>query len=168
MQLPTNERHTYPKQYLLNNIAILLGGRAAEELVLHDFTTGAGNDIERATELARKMVCEWGMSENMGPLTYGKKDEQIFLGREFATHKDYSEETAKKIDAEVSIIVRDGYERSKTLLSEKIEVLNKLAQELLLKEVLNADEVDEIIGIGEAGALSGENESGSDATGTAS
>jgi len=168
MQLPTNERHTYPKQYLLNNIAILLGGRAAEELVLHDFTTGAGNDIERATELARKMVCEWGMSENMGPLTYGKKDEQIFLGREFATHKDYSEETAKKIDAEVSMIVRDGYERSKTLLSEKIEVLNKLAQELLLKEVLNADEVDEIIGIGEAGALSGENESGSDATGTAS
>jgi cell division protease FtsH len=154
MQLPTDEKHTYPKQYLLNNIAILLGGRAAEELVLHDFTTGAGNDIERATELARKMVCEWGMSDTMGPLTYGKKDEQIFLGREFATHKDYSEDTAKKIDVEVSKIVRDGYERSKTLLSEKIEVLHKLAQELLSKEVLNAEEVDNIMGVGEMQAPS--------------
>ncbi|MBN2254506.1 MAG: ATP-dependent zinc metalloprotease FtsH, partial [Deltaproteobacteria bacterium] len=154
MQLPTDEKHTYPKQYLLNNIAILLGGRAAEELVLHDFTTGAGNDIERATELARKMVCEWGMSDTMGPLTYGKKDEQIFLGREFATHKDYSEDTAKKIDVEVSKIVRDGYERSKTLLSEKIEVLHKLAQELLSKEVLNAEEVDNIMGVGEIQAPS--------------
>jgi len=168
MQLPTDEKHTYPKQYLLNNIAILLGGRAAEELVLHDFTTGAGNDIERATELARKMVCEWGMSDNMGPLTYGKKEEQIFLGREFATHKDYSEETAKKIDVEVSTIVRDGYERSKTLLMEKIEILHKLAQELLSKEVLNADEVDVIMGISEANAMSRANESESGSAGAAS
>ncbi len=166
MQLPTDEKHTYPKQYLLNNIAILLGGRAAEELVLHDFTTGAGNDIERATELARKMVCEWGMSDNMGPLTYGKKEEQIFLGREFATHKDYSEETAKKIDVEVSKIVRDGYERSKTLLSEKIDVLHNLAQELLSKEVLNADEVDVIMGISKSDAMSETNESKSDSAGT--
>lgn len=165
MQLPTDEKHTYPKQYLLNNIAILLGGRAAEELVLHDFTTGAGNDIERATELARKMVCEWGMSANMGPLTYGKKEEQIFLGREFATHKDYSEETAKKIDVEVSKIVRDGYERSKTILSEKIDVLHNLAQELLSKEVLNADEVDVIIGISKSDAMSEANESKSDSAG---
>jgi cell division protease FtsH len=150
MQLPTDEKHTYPKQYLLNNIAILLGGRAAEELVLHDFTTGAGNDIERSTELARKMVCEWGMSDTMGPLTYGKKDEQIFLGREFATHKDYSEDTAKQIDVEVSKIVRDGYKRAKDLISEKLEILHTLAQELLTKEVLNADEVDVIIGIGAA------------------
>ncbi|PKN04183.1 MAG: cell division protein FtsH, partial [Deltaproteobacteria bacterium HGW-Deltaproteobacteria-9] len=101
-QLPIDEKHTYPKKYLLNNIVILLGGRAAEELVLKDFTTGAGNDIERATNLARKMVCEWGMSDVMGPLTYGKKDEQIFLGREFATHKDYSEETAQRIDREIT------------------------------------------------------------------
>jgi len=96
-QLPVDEKHTYPKQYLLNNITILLGGRAAEELILNEFTTGSGNDIERATNLARKMVCEWGMSEEMGPLSYGKKEEQIFLGREFATHKDYSEDTAPRL-----------------------------------------------------------------------
>lgn len=168
MQLPTDEKHTYPKQYLLNNITILLGGRAAEELVLHDFTTGAGNDIERATEVARKMVCEWGMSDNMGPLTYGKKDEQIFLGREFATHKDYSEETAKKIDNEISTIVRDGYEQAKTLLSEKIEMLHKLAQELLAKEVLSADEVDDIMGVDKDSASSGTNGSDPDAAETVS
>jgi cell division protease FtsH len=147
MQLPVDEKHTYPREFLINNIAILHGGRAAEELVLHDFTTGAGNDIERATDLARKMVCEWGMSEEMGPLTYGKKEEQIFLGKELATHKDYSEETAKKIDREVSKIVLESYERAKKLLSENIDTLHKLAQELLVKEVLNADEVDEILGI---------------------
>ncbi|MBN2516842.1 MAG: ATP-dependent zinc metalloprotease FtsH [Deltaproteobacteria bacterium] len=146
-QLPIDEKHTYPRKFLINNIAILLGGRAAEELVLHDFTTGAGNDIERATDLARKMVCEWGMSDEMGPLTYGKKEEQIFLGKELATHKDYSEETARKIDKEVSKIVLEGYERTKKLLSDNIDTLHKLAQELLVKEVLNADEVDEILGI---------------------
>ncbi|MBT8489652.1 MAG: ATP-dependent zinc metalloprotease FtsH [Deltaproteobacteria bacterium] len=147
MQLPVDEKHTYPREFLINNIAILHGGRAAEELVLHDFTTGAGNDIERATDLARKMVCEWGMSDEMGPLTYGKKEEQIFLGKELATHKDYSEETARKIDQEVSKIVLESYERAKKLLSDNIDTLHKLAQELLVKEVLNADEVDEILGI---------------------
>jgi len=146
-QLPIDEKHTYPRHFLINNIAILLGGRAAEELVLNDFTTGAGNDIERATDLARKMVCEWGMSDEMGPLTYGKKDEQIFLGKELATHKDYSEETAKRIDKEVSKIVLESYERAKKLLSDNIDTLHKLAQDLLVKEVLNADEVDEILGI---------------------
>jgi cell division protease FtsH len=146
-QLPIDEKHTYPKKYLLNSIAILLGGRAAEELVLNDFTTGAGNDIERATNLARKMVCEWGMSETMGPLTYGKKEEQIFLGREFATHKDYSEETAKRIDQEVTKIVSESYERAKQLLIDHMEALNKIAAELLDKEVLNASELDIIIGI---------------------
>jgi cell division protease FtsH len=144
-QLPMNEKHTYPRTYLVNNIAILLGGRVAEELILSDFTTGAGNDIERATELARKMVCEWGMSDEMGPLTFGKKDEQIFLGREIATHKDYSEETAEKIDKEVSRIVRENYERAKKLLSAHIDILHRLSEELLIKEVLNADELDEII-----------------------
>jgi len=146
-QLPIDEKHTYPKKYLLNNIVILLGGRAAEELVLKDFTTGAGNDIERATNLARKMVCEWGMSEVMGPLTYGKKDEQIFLGREFATHKDYSEETAKRIDQEITKIVAESYERAKQLLMDHMEALHKISAELLEKEVLNAAELDTIIGI---------------------
>jgi cell division protease FtsH len=144
-QLPTEEKHTYPKKFLLNNIAILLGGRAAEELILKDFTTGAGNDIERATNLARKMVCEWGMSDEMGPLSYGKKEEQIFLGREFATHKDYSEQTAEKIDGEVSRVVMEAYEKSKKLLMDNVDVLHKIASELLEKEVLNAEELDAIL-----------------------
>jgi cell division protease FtsH len=146
-QLPEDEKHTYPKKYLLNNIAILLGGRAAEELILKDFTTGAGNDIERATNLARKMVCEWGMSETMGPLAYGKKEEQIFLGREFATHKDYSEDTAKRIDQEVTKLVSSSYERAKQLLIDHMDILNKIASELLEKEVLNTAELDAIVGV---------------------
>ncbi|OPY85505.1 MAG: ATP-dependent zinc metalloprotease FtsH [Syntrophus sp. PtaU1.Bin208] len=146
-QLPVDEKHTYPKKFLLTNITILLGGRAAEELILGDFTTGAGNDIERATNLARKMVCEWGMSTVLGPLSYGGKDEQIFLGREFATHKDYSEETAKRIDDEISAIVTGCYEHAKKLLLENMDTLNRMANELLEKEVLNAAELDAIIGI---------------------
>jgi len=149
-QLPTDEKHTYPRQYLLNSIVILLGGRAAEALVLNDFTTGAGNDIERATDLARKMVCEWGMSDEMGPLAYGKKEEQIFLGREFAQHKDYSEETAERIDKEVSRIVEEGYDKAKQLLGDNIDILHGIANELLVKESLNADEVDAIMGIASA------------------
>jgi len=146
-QLPIDEKHTYSRQYLLSNIAILLGGRAAEELVMKDYTTGAGNDIERATTLARKMVCEWGMSEEMGPLSYGKKEEQIFLGREIATHKDYSEETAKKIDEVVAGIVTGSYEKAKKLLSDNIDIMHHLASELLDKEVLNMPEIDAIIGV---------------------
>ncbi len=148
-QLPVDEKHTYPREYLMNSIMILLGGRAAEELVIKDFTTGAGNDIERATTLARKMVCEWGMSDKMGPLSYGKKEEQIFLGREFATHKDYSEETAKRIDEEVSRIVMSGYEGAKKLLSDHLDLLNRVAAELLEKEVINGQELDDLIGIGQ-------------------
>lgn len=144
-QLPVDEKHTYPKKYLLNNITILLGGRAAEELILNEFTTGSGNDIERATNLARKMVCEWGMSDVMGPLSYGKKEEQIFLGREFAVHKDYSEETAQRIDEEVTRLVSESYEKAKQLLSDHIDILNRIALELLEKEVLNTAELDEII-----------------------
>ena len=144
-QLPVDEKHTYPKQYLVNNITILLGGRAAEELILNEFTTGSGNDIERATNLARKMVCEWGMSDEMGPLSYGKKEEQIFLGREFATHKDYSEDTAQKIDKEVTRLVSDSYEKAKKLLSDHIDILNRIASALLEKEVLNSTELDDII-----------------------
>jgi len=146
-QLPIDEKHAYPSSYLINNITILLGGRAAEELILKDFTTGAGNDIERATEIARKMVCNWGMSEDMGPLTFGKAEEQIFLGREIATHKNYSEETAERIDKEISRIVTGNYERAKKLLSDNIDTLHRLSKELLEKEVLNAEEVDAIIGI---------------------
>jgi cell division protease FtsH len=145
-QLPVDEKHTYPSKYLENNIAVLLGGRAAEELILKDFTTGAGNDIERATNLARKMVCEWGMSKILGPLSYGRKEEQIFLGRDFATHKDYSEETAKKIDEEVISIVQRNYDKAVSLLDEHIEILHKMSRELLEKEVLNALEIDAIIG----------------------
>lgn len=146
-QLPVDEKHTYPRRFLLTNISILLGGRAAEELILDDFTTGAGNDIDRATSLARKMVCEWGMSNVMGPLSYGRKEEQIFLGREFATHKDYSEETARRIDEEISSIVTGCYNNAKKILQENIDTLNRLATELLDKEVLNAAELDAIIGI---------------------
>jgi cell division protease FtsH len=144
-QLPIDEKHTYPKRYLLNTISILLGGRAAEELVLDDFTTGAGNDIERATDLARKMVCEWGMSPQLGPMSYGKKEEQIFLGREIATHKDYSDETAKRIDAEITAIISSGYEKTKNILSENLATLHRLSDELIKREVLNAEDLDAII-----------------------
>jgi len=143
-QLPMDEKHTYPRRYLLNSIAILLGGRAAEELVLDDFTTGAGNDIERATDLARHMVCDWGMSP-MGPMSFGKKEEQIFLGRELAMHKDYSEETARKIDAEIARIVSEGYATAKKALSENLQTLHTLADELIKREVLNAEDLDAII-----------------------
>jgi cell division protease FtsH len=146
MQLPTDDRYTYPKEYLYNNLAILMGGRAAEEVVLNFMTTGAGNDIERATELARKMVCEWGMSEKMGPLTFGKKEQEIFLGREFAQHRDYSEHTAVEIDHEVKRLVTENYERAKTLIRENMKALKALAEALLEREVLDAPEIEKIIG----------------------
>lgn len=147
VQLPTADRYSYDREHLLNNIAILLGGRAAEEIALKHMTTGAGNDIERATELARKMVTEWGMSDKLGPLTYGKKDEQIFLGREIAQRKDYSEQTALEIDNEVKRIVMDNYERSIGLIKERESTLHGLAKALLEKETLEAPEIDEIMGI---------------------
>jgi cell division protease FtsH len=144
-QLPIDERHTYPKDYLIDRISILMGGRVAEELVLDHLTTGAGNDIERATELARKMVCEWGMSEELGPLTFGKKEEQIFLGREIAQHRDYSESTAIKIDEEVKNLVNSSYQRTKEIITENVDVLHRLAQSLLEREVLDGVEIDAII-----------------------
>jgi cell division protease FtsH len=144
-QLPIDEKHTYPKDYLLNNIAVMMGGRAAEELVLNRQTTGAGNDIERSTEIARKMVCEWGMSENLGPLTFGKKEEEIFLGREFARHRDYSEETARLIDNEIRDIVTQGYERAREIIQTNIATLHKLANTLLEREVLDGNQIDAII-----------------------
>ena len=144
-QLPVDDRHTYSRDSLLARIAILMGGRVAEELVLDEISTGAGNDIERATEMARKMVCEWGMSEAMGPLSFGKKEEQIFLGREFAQHKDYSEATAAKIDEEVKRIVTESYERATGLIKKNLKYLQKLTDELLVKESLEGAEIDEII-----------------------
>jgi cell division protease FtsH len=145
-QLPIDEKHLYPREFLVNDIAIFMGGRAAEELVIGHMTTGAGNDIERATDLARKMVCEWGMSERMGPLTFGKKVEQIFLGREIAQHKDYSEQTAVEIDGEVKRIVMENYAKARRLLEENLAGLNALAAALLEKEVLDGPDIDRIIG----------------------
>jgi cell division protease FtsH len=144
-QLPVDEKHTYPKSYLLNNIAVMMGGRAAEELVLNSQTTGAGNDIERSTDIARKMVCEWGMSENLGPLAYGQQEEQIFLGREFAQHRDYSEETARKIDNEIRSIVNQGHERAKEIIQTHMAILHRLANTLLEKEVLDGNQIEAII-----------------------
>jgi cell division protease FtsH len=144
MQLPIDDKHNYTKDYLETNIAILMGGRLAEEMFLNQMSTGAGNDIERATELARKMVCEWGMS-TLGPLTFGKKEEQIFLGREIAQHRDYSEDTAIKIDQEVRRLVDSGYNTAKGLLSENKEVLTKVANALLDREVLDAKEIKMIM-----------------------
>src|SRR5438445_185166 len=152
MQLPVDDRHSYSKEFLYNNLAILMGGRVAEELVFKQITTGAGNDIERATDLARKMVCEWGMSDELGPLTFGKKDEEIFLGREIATRRDYSEEIALKIDSEVKRLVTENYERAKRMLRENMAALKALAEALLEKEVLEAAAIDQII----QGALSQE------------
>jgi cell division protease FtsH len=140
-QLPADEKHNYSREYLNDQIAILLGGRIAEEITMDSVTTGAGNDLERATELARRMVCEWGMSDAMGPLTFGKKEEQIFLGREIAQHQDYSEDTALKIDHEVKRFVTDNYRRSHEILSENKTTLTRIADELLGREVLDADQV---------------------------
>src|SRR6266513_475519 len=145
MQLPTDDRHSYSKDFLYNSLAILMGGRVAEELIFNQVTTGAGNDLERATDLARKMVCEWGMSEELGPLTYGKKDEEIFLGREIATRRDYSEDIAIKIDTEVKRLVTENYERAKRILRDNMASLKALAEALLEKEVLEAAEIDQII-----------------------
>jgi cell division protease FtsH len=140
-QLPVDEKHNYSKNYLKDMIAILLGGRIAEELTTGNITTGAGNDLERATDLARKMVCEWGMSDAMGPLTFGKKEEQIFLGREIAQHTDFSEDTALRIDAEVRRIVMDAYSESTELLSKHKKELMDIADALLTREVLDAEQV---------------------------
>jgi cell division protease FtsH len=144
-QLPIDEKHTYAKEYLLNNLVILFGGRVAEELVLNHMTTGAGNDIEKATDLARRMVCEWGMSEKLGPMTFGKKEEEIFLGRDFTQKVDYSESTAIEIDAEVRRIIQDSYYKAKDLLKTNIRLLHKVAETLLEKEVLDGTEIDTLV-----------------------
>ena len=140
MQLPIDDKHTYTKEFLESQLAVLMGGRAAEEIFLNHITTGAGNDIERATEIARQMVCEWGMS-SLGPLTFGRKEEAIFLGREIAQHRDYSEDTAIKIDVEVRGIVNMGYSRARQILETNSDALERVARALLDREVLDAIEL---------------------------
>ena len=143
-QLPVDDRHNLSLDYLNDQIGILLGGRIAEELTNDDITTGAGNDLERATEMARRMVCEWGMSEEMGPLTFGKKEEQIFLGRDISQQQDYSEDSAIRIDREVKRIVTGNYDRARAALSTHKPELTRIAEELLIREVLDADQVNRI------------------------
>ncbi len=145
MQLPIDDKHSYSRDYLYNTLAILFGGRVAEELIFKSVTTGAGNDIERATDLARKMVCEWGMSDKLGPLTFGKKDEEVFLGRDFGSKRDFSEQVALEIDKEVKRLVIEAYDRTTRMLTEHIHSLRAIAEALLEKEVLDGVEVDQIV-----------------------
>ncbi len=145
MQLPTDDRHNFTKEFLYNTLAILMGGRVAEELVFKNVTTGAGNDLERATDLARKMVCEWGMSEKLGPLTFGHKEDTVFLGRDFATKRDFSDQVSLEIDLEIRRFVTENYERTKRVLTERMTSLKALAEALLEKEVLDAPEIDQIL-----------------------
>ena len=143
-QLPVDDKHNYSRDYLNDQIAILLGGRLAEELTNGNITTGAGNDLDRATDMARRMVCEWGMSDAIGPLTFGKKEEQVFLGRDFAQTPDYSEGTAIRIDQEIKRIVTENYDRAQALLKEHKDELVRIAEELLVREVLDAEQVRRI------------------------
>ncbi len=152
-QLPEEERHTYPRSYLLNNLTILLGGRVAEELVLDECTTGAGNDIERASDLARRMVCEWGMSTDLGPVAFGKREEHVFLGKDFGQVKDYSEETARKIDDEVRRIVKGAYDRASELIKTNIACLHAIAKGLLERESLDSEAIQGIMNSCRAGCM---------------
>jgi cell division protease FtsH len=158
MQLPIDDKHSYNKEYLLAQLAILMAGRIAEEKYMHHMTTGAGNDIERATDMARKMVCEWGMSE-LGPLSFGKKEEQIFLGREIAQHRDYSEETAIRIDEQVKKLVQGGYNTASQIIDEHTEAMVRVAETLLVREILDGNEVMELIKGHELPPLSGPKDS---------
>ncbi|MBZ2178025.1 MAG: ATP-dependent zinc metalloprotease FtsH [Acidobacteria bacterium] len=144
MQLPLDDKHSYNKDYLEAQLAILMGGRIAEEIFMKQMTTGAGNDIERATDMARKMVCEWGMSE-LGPMSFGKKEEQIFLGREISQHRDYSETTAIAIDAQVRKLVDNGYSRARKYIEDYRDAMVRIAEALLEREVLDGSEVEQLI-----------------------
>jgi cell division protease FtsH len=145
MQVPADERHSWTKEFCINRLEMMFGGRAAEELVLGHTTTGARDDIEKATELARRMVCEYGMSERLGPISLGKKEEQIFLGRDFTQMQDYSDNTAIEIDTEVRRILNEAYQRAKSVLSDNIDLLHVMAEQLLEKEVLDGAQIDEIM-----------------------
>ena len=144
-QLPIEDRYTHSRTHLNATIMVLLGGRAAEEIVFGERTSGAGNDLERVTEIARRMVCEWGMSEKVGPITFGKGEEQVFLGKEISKHKDYSEETAVEIDGEIRSIVTNNYNKAKKLLEDNIDLLHKLSELLLDKEVIDGKELEKLV-----------------------
>jgi len=146
-QLPMDDKYTYSKDYLMKRLNVLMGGRAAEEIMLNQMTTGAGNDIERATDLARKMVTSWGMSDKLGPLTFGKKEEHIFLGREMAQHKDYSEKTAVDIDDEVRRLVSEAYVAAKDLLEKNVDILEAFARKLLEIESMDGPDIDAMIAL---------------------
>ena len=143
-QLPTEDKYSYSKRYLEAMLAVLMGGRIAEEVFLNELTTGAGNDIERASGMARRMVCEWGMSD-LGPVTFGKKEEAIFLGREFAQHQDFSEATAVEIDKEVRRILDRAYKMAHDIIANNKSSLDKIARKLLERETLEGWEVNQIL-----------------------
>jgi cell division protease FtsH len=143
--LPVDEKHTYSKEYLEAMITYALGGRAAEKLIFNRYTTGAGNDIEKATGIVRKMVCEWGMSEKLGPIAYGAKEEEIFLGREITKHKDFSEQTAQDIDTEIKKIISECMIRAEKILADNVDLLHSLSKELLEREILDSEEIEKII-----------------------
>jgi cell division protease FtsH len=145
MQLPTEDRHSYSKEYLSDRLAVLMGGRVAEELVFKHVTTGAGNDLERATDLARKMVCEWGMSEKLGPLTFGQQGSPVFLGRDVSARREVSDQMAQEIDSEIKRVVMENYERTKRALSEHMAGLKALAEALIEKEVLDALDIEQVL-----------------------
>jgi cell division protease FtsH len=145
IQLPTEDRHSYSKEYLSNRLAVLMGGRVAEELVFEHVTTGAGNDLERATDLARKMVCEWGMSEKLGPLTFGQQGSPVFLGRDVSARREVSDQMAQEIDLEIKRFVTENYERTKHVLTEQMASLRALAEALFEKEVLDALDIEQIL-----------------------
>ena len=144
-QLPKDDKYLLTKEYLYSAICVLMGGRIVEEIIFGDISTGAGNDIERATDLARKMVCNWGMSDKLGPLTFGKKDEAIFLGKELATHKDYSEKTAVMIDEEIKNIVLSCYKKAKNILEQHRDIVDKTAKLLLEKETIDSNQIDALL-----------------------
>jgi cell division protease FtsH len=145
MQLPIDEKYTHSKGFLKNSLCILFGGRIAEKIIFNEITTGAGNDLERATALARKMVCEWGMSDELGPLTYGKKEEQIFLGREIAQHRDFSEETARQIDLAVKEIILEASNKVTDMLKDSRNILKRMADDLLEKETIVLEDIEQMI-----------------------
>jgi cell division protease FtsH len=145
MQLPTDDKYTHSKSYLKNTICILYGGRIAEKIIFDEITTGAGNDIERASGLARKMVCEWGMSDDLGALTYGKKEEQIFLGREIGQNRDFSEDTSRKIDIAVRKFIDEAMDTVTILLEEHRDILTMMAEELLEKETIVLTDIERMV-----------------------
>jgi cell division protease FtsH len=158
-QLPVGDRYNYSREHMEGMLAILMGGRVAEQIVLNQMTTGAGNDIERATILARKMVTEWGMSEKMGPMTYGQKKEEIFIGRDLGMHRDFSEDMAKKIDAEVRKVIDTAYKSAKSIITEHQDLLLKVTDVLLEKETIDGKQLDRILGLAQENPRRTENKS---------